>query len=250
MRAQLAGDNDLAGQLAENALQIGIEAGQPDAAIVYGAQALGVSIQRGTIGELIPLIEQAASDVPDLAEVYAGVLALAHAHSDRTDEAAQLLERFSSRGFDLSMDVVWITGMLAYGEAAIHCRNPRFAGPIYDLLVPWSNQWASTGGTTAEGPVSRCLGGLAGVLGRYDEAETYFSHSVASSERFGVKFVSASTNLWWGDMLARRSSEGNSEGDRAKARDLLNKAQAAAAEHGYGLIERRAIASIQQLESR
>ena len=57
-RAQIAGDTELAEQLATKALQIGTDCGQPDAALFFGGQLMVVSAQRGTMGELIPLIEQ------------------------------------------------------------------------------------------------------------------------------------------------------------------------------------------------
>ena len=49
-RAQIAGDTDLAEQLATEALQIGTDCGQPDAALFFGGQLLVVCAQRGTWG--------------------------------------------------------------------------------------------------------------------------------------------------------------------------------------------------------
>ena len=63
-RAQIAGDSDLAEQLATEALQIGTDCGQPDAALFFGGQLMIVSAQRGTMGELIPLIEQMVDEAP------------------------------------------------------------------------------------------------------------------------------------------------------------------------------------------
>ena len=80
------------------------------------------------------------------------------------------------------------------------------------------------------------LGGLATVLGRYDEADAYFAQSAAFSDRVGAKFFAARTDLLWGRMLAERRAPGDTE----KARELLTKAQSAAAAHGYGNVERRA----------
>ena len=68
-RAQIAGDTDLAEQLATEALQIGTDCGQPDAALFFGGQLLVVSAQRGTMGELIPLIEQMVDEASTLAGV-------------------------------------------------------------------------------------------------------------------------------------------------------------------------------------
>ena len=236
MRAQLAGDTDRSEQLATEALQIGADGGEPDAMIIFGGQFISVHIQRGTLEELIPLIEQAAAEAPDLAGVYAAVMAFAYAQAERTEEARRQLEEFATANFDLPMDNTWLTGMTAYAEAAVHCGDPKLAGPIFDLLAPWSDQWSTTGSTTGEGPVSRLLGGLATVLDRYDEATSYFAQSAAVSEQIEAKFLAAETDLAWGNMLVKRGAPGDAE----RARDLLHKAHSAAVANGYGRIVRRA----------
>ena len=58
-----------------------------------------------------------------------------------------------------------------------------------------------------------------------------------------AKFYVAVTDLLWGSMLAERQAEGDTE----KARDLLTKAHTAAVAHGYGTVERRAVAALQLL---
>ena len=58
-----------------------------------------------------------------------------------------------------------------------------------------------------------------------------------------AKFDGAITDLDWGCMLGERQAEGDTE----KARDLLRKAHSAATAHGYGDVERRAAAAIQDL---
>jgi class 3 adenylate cyclase/tetratricopeptide (TPR) repeat protein len=243
MRAQLAGDTDRAEQLASEALRIGTEGGEPDAMNMFAGQIVSVHIQRGTLDELIPLIEQAAAEAPDLAGVYTAVLAFAHAQVEQTEEARRLLEEFATARFDLPMDNTWLTGMLAYAEAAVHCGDPKFARPIFDLLAPWSDQWSTTGSTTAEGPVSRSLGGLATVLERYDEANSYFAHSAALSEQIGARFLTAEIDLEWGSMLVKRRAPGDAE----RARDLLAKAHSAAVANGYGRVERRARTALHAL---
>jgi hypothetical protein len=130
--------------------------------------------------------------------------------------------------------------MVAYGDAAIECRETRFALPLFDRLAPWAGVWSATGGPTVEGPVSHTLGGLATLLGRYDEADAYFAHSAASSERAQAKFFAARTHLLWGRMLAERAHPGDTE----KARELLTMAHTAAVANGYGAVERRAAAAL------
>jgi class 3 adenylate cyclase/tetratricopeptide (TPR) repeat protein len=242
LRAQIAGNAEQAEQLATDALQIGTDGGQPDATMFFGAQLAAVSFQRGTLGETVPLIEQMATDVPELAGAIAAVLALAHVEADHTDDARHLLEDFAAADFDLPIDPNWLFGTVLYAEVAIACRDPKYAGPLFDRLAPWADQM-SNGGISTNGPVSHYLGGLATVLGRYDEADAYFTQAAAFSDRVGAKFDAARTNLSWGKMLAER----NAPGDIEKARDLLTKAQTAAATHGYANVERRAAAALQQL---
>jgi tetratricopeptide (TPR) repeat protein len=94
-----------------------------------------------------------------------------------------------------------------------------------------------------DGPVSHYLGGLATVLGCYDEADAYFTQAAAFNARANAKFFAARTNLSWGKMLAER----NAQGDAERARELLVKARALSAADGYANVERRAAAALRQL---
>ncbi len=237
VRAQIAGDTDQAEHLATEAHQIGTDSGEPDAEAIFGGQFMIVSLQRGTMGDLVPLIEQATTDNPRL-PVFKAALAEAHAEADRTADARRLLEAFAAGDFDLPLDQAWTTGMVCYADAAIECRDPKYAGPLFDRLVPWADQLAMIGSVAAHGPVSHYLGGLATILSRYDEADAYFAQAAAFSERVGAMFFAARTDLYWGKMLVERCAPGDTE----KARDLLTKAHISAAAHGYGNVERRAAA--------
>jgi hypothetical protein len=135
--------------------------------------------------------------------------------------------------------------MVSYSDAAIECHDPRYAGPLFDRLAPWADQWSTTSGPTVEGPVSLFLGGLATVLGRYDEADAYFVSSASSSGRSNAKFFGARTDLLWGRMLAQRGGPG----DIQKARNLLTKAHSSAATNGYGTVERRAATALHLLDT-
>jgi class 3 adenylate cyclase/tetratricopeptide (TPR) repeat protein len=243
-RAQIAGDTDRAEQLATEALQIGTDGGEPDAAVIYGVQLAMVSWQRGSLGDLIPLIEQMAAESPGLPTLLA-LLAMAQVERDRTDDARQLLAEFAAADCDLPADMTWLSGMVEYAEAAIECRDPQCARPLFARLAPWADQLSATGSADAEGPVSHYLGGLATVLGRYDEADGYFARAAAMSERIGATFFAARTALSWGKMLTERRGPGDIE----KARNLLALAQADALTHGYSTVERRAAAAIQLLDS-
>jgi tetratricopeptide (TPR) repeat protein len=244
LRAQIAGDTDLAEQHATEALQIGTDTGQPDAAVIFGAQFNIVSGQRGTQSELIPLIEKMASETPDIPPMFfMSLLAKAHVEGDRVDRAVELLEEGAAAGFQLPLDQTWLTGMVDFAEAAIECRHVAAAAALFVQLEPWAAQLPATG-ASALAPVSHYLGGLATVTGEFDRADTYFDQAAVISQRMGAKFFAARTDLSWGKMLAERGAPG----DSAKARTLLTRAQAAAAANGYGNVERRAAEALQRLD--
>jgi class 3 adenylate cyclase/tetratricopeptide (TPR) repeat protein len=242
-RAQIAGDTDLAEQYATEALEVGTAGGQPDAGVIFAAQYNIVCGQRGTQSDLVPLIEKMASETPDIPRAFfLSLLAKAHAEGDRPDLAAEHLAEFARAGFALPLDQVWLTGMVDFADAAIECGDPSFAGPLFEQLEPWAAQLTVTGGS-ALGPVSHYLGGLAGVLGRTQEAERYFREASELSRRIGAKFFGARTDLLWGRLLVRRDGPG----DRGRAQERLQRALEVAREQSYAVVARRAAALLATL---
>ena len=240
-RAMIAGDPDRAEQFATDALQISTDAGLPDATVIFGAQLTIVSYQRGTLGDFVSLIEQAIADAPDIAPAFKATLALAYVEADNTDDAVRLLDEFASTGYELPVDQVWLAGMVCYAEVAIAVGDATYAGRLYDLIAPWADQFVSSGGVVAYGPVSYYLGGLATLLGRGDEADTHFAQATAMNQRMHAKFFAARNDLLWAKMLTGRDGPG----DIDKARALLIGAQTVATTNGYANVERRATQALQ-----
>jgi class 3 adenylate cyclase len=241
-RAQITGDTVEAERLTTEALEIGVACGQPDAATFYGAQLAAIYWQRGSLGDLAPIIEQMVIDSPGLPTMKSA-LSMSYAQAGRLDEVRQLLEEFAATGYDLPHDATWLNGMTEYAEATIDLGDPQFAQPFFDVLVPWSEQFSSAGGVTAEGPVANCLGGLATILNRYDEADQYFSVARSFSDRFDARFFGAQTDLLWGQMLIARSEKD----DVLRARELLTRAASIADEYGYAGIAQRSALAIERI---
>jgi hypothetical protein len=236
LRALISGDTDAAERFAADALAIGTESGQPDASTIFGAQLMVVSGQRGRMSDLIPLIEQLATETPDISPwLFGSLLAKAHVEADRRDEALRHLDAFAAAGFDLALDQVWLTGMVDYAEAAIGCESRAHAEPLYQRLLPWDDQVPATG-ASALPPVSQYLGGLATVLGDYESADNHFAHGGEMSHRMGATFFCASNDLLWGRMYLARGQRGDAE----RARVLLQSAKTLGGNHRYGNVERRA----------
>ena len=124
----------------------------------------------------------------------------------------------------------------------LECGDPLYAGPLFDRLRPWADQLPATGGS-ALAPVTYYLGGLATVLGRYDEAAAYLAQSAALCARAGAKFFAARTDLSLGKLLARRAEPG----DARAARELLTRARRSAEDLGYGGVGRRSVEAVRSL---
>ena len=233
--AIIRGDTEEAERLATEALEIGAESGQPDAAFIYGGQLLIVHHQRGVLDQLRALIEEMAPGTPSLA----GVLWArddGRRHRGRSHPGGPGPSghhggrRFRARDEPASGSAAWRSTPRRRSSWTIPPSPPRFSsgwrrGPI-------------NGPTTAPRrptPISHFLGGLSTVLGRYDDADRYFARSAVTCQEGGAKFFLAQTELLWARMLLRRGADG----DERQAAELLRDAHATATAHGYTSVQRR-----------
>jgi tetratricopeptide (TPR) repeat protein len=243
--AQLAGDTDDAEARATEALRIGLDSGQPDAPVNYRVQLGALVAQRGTAGELGPLIEQQAAEAPPvLTGAITSARAAVYVSAGRLEEAHRLLQEFAAADFELWPDPgTWLTSMASYAGVCVACRDTTIAAALIDRLEPFADQ-VSTILISAYDPVSHYLGDLAAVLGRYDRADAYYAHAAQFTDRAGAKFLAANNNRAWGEKLADRDAPG----DRERARHLLTAAHAAALAHGYAGVERAAAHALEHLD--
>ncbi len=244
-RATIDADTDTLERLANNALQIGVDSGQPDALTLFGDQFFQVNWRRGTLEAMIPILEPMVADAPDLDSIISGGLALAYAESGDLDAARRLLDEVAGDNFDVPMNEVWFPTVTAYASVAAMCRDVPSAERLSELLEPWAGLWSSTG-TSITSPIDVSLANLASALGRYDNAEMFYAQASTMNVRVGrdsSSFFSAQNDLAWGEMLTERSAPG----DLDRARDLLRRAHTNAAANGYAYIERRATEALQRL---
>lgn len=228
------GDTERAEKLADAALQLGRESGQPDAEVFYAGQLSMVYAQQGRIAELIPLFEELIAGNPGLSQLKQG---LARAYLERGDDgqALELLEEGASDGFaSLPRDLIWLFGITAYADVASQLRAEGPARQLYALLVPYHDQYPFIAAASQDSPVATYLGGLAGVLGGYDEAEAYFVEAADINARGSMIYAAARNDLAWARMLRARRTPG----DREKALTLLARSSSAAATMGYGYVAR------------
>jgi len=240
--AIMAGDPERAEQLATTAFEMGTETGQPDALAIYGSQLMYVRHQQGRLGELVTLIEQAVADNPGI-PAFRPVLASAHLEAGNDVTALGLLESAAADGFaSLPSDFLWMMGATFHAMVAVELRATGPAQKLHDLLAPYHDQVPFIG-TLGFFPVALALGGLASVLGRYEDAEASFAEATELNTRGHMTYFAAYTELWWGQTLAARGASG----DRDRARSHLEGARDLAATHGYTGVERRAEKELSKL---
>ena len=128
--------------------------------------------------------------------------------------------------------------MICYASIAVQLQLPEHCEELFALLTPYHGQVTFQGVTSRE-PVAMYLGGMAGVLGRYDEAERYFVEADDLNKRGAMRYAEAQTNLWWGRTLLAWGGSG----DKERAGRLFERARAVADERGYALVESRATAA-------
>ena len=235
------GEPDRAEELATQALEIGSASEEPDAFTYYGSQLMVARDQQGRLGELVDLIAEVGEQNPGM-PVYEAILPWAHNESGDEATARVLFDVAAERGFDLAQDSTWLDGMICYASIAVQLQLPERCGELFALLAPYHDQVPCQGVVTRE-PVAMYLGGMAGVLARYDEADRYFVEADDLNKRGAMRYAEAQTNLWWGRTLLARGGSGDVE----RARDLLDSARMIALDHGYGLVGRRAAEEMSNL---
>jgi DNA-binding SARP family transcriptional activator/tetratricopeptide (TPR) repeat protein len=239
--ALLHGETEEAEQLATEALEMGTASGQPDAFALYGTQIMRTCGEQGRFGELVSVVASAADEHPSI-PTYKAALAVALLESGDRNGARELVGRAAAESFSLPEDAAWLEGVIGYATVVIELHLSAEAEQLVELLAPFRDQIPHTT-LIPYTPVATFLGGLASVLGRFEEGEAYFEEAAELNRRGQMKFAEAQTNMLWGRMLRTR----NEPGDAARARGLLEHARDSAAARGYSLVERQATAELSKL---
>jgi len=223
-------------RLAERALQIGQEAGQPDAVLVYAAALQQVRIYQGRAQEIVEVMEQSVSAYPAIAAWRAG-LASTLCYLDRGVEAEKILKQAASDRFEhIAPSTATLTALALYADAAVETGSSGPASILYELIEPWADQIVWTG-VIGYGHARMWLGLLAACTGDHEQADQHLAFACDFQETNGLLVWAARAHLGWAEALAER-------GDAARAREHAARALELSREHGYGLFEERAAALV------
>lgn len=151
MLALLDGDIDRGEQLATEALELGLETGQPDAFTIYSAQFANLSECRGRFGELVSLVEKVVRDNPGL-PVFRAALAQSLADAGELERCQELFDQDRDNDFPVGEDSSWANAHMNWAKAAIalgdseaaEIRSLRRTRRFPPSLVTTSADWSTT----------------------------------------------------------------------------------------------------------
>jgi class 3 adenylate cyclase/tetratricopeptide (TPR) repeat protein len=239
--AVLAGDLDDAERLAGEALTLGFDSGQPDAMAIYGPQLINIRSRQGRLGEMVSLIDQAATDNPGLPALRTALAAACLEAGDH-DRARQIFEEARDLGFPAPENTNWSTMHYYWSDLAIHFGDRRAAETLHERVTPYADHIVTTQITVS--PVfGHFVAKLEHLLGRYDDADASFQRALAIHERLESPVLVAMTWVAWAAMLADRADGP----DLDHARSLGEQALEVADRSGYGTVARDARAVLDKV---
>jgi class 3 adenylate cyclase/DNA-binding CsgD family transcriptional regulator len=208
--------------------------GAPYDAGVYGLQMYAIRRAQGRLAEVAPMMRAVAATAdppplwrPGLAAVYADIGMVDEA---RSVFATLVPDRFAA----VSRDSVWPASLTFLAETCLALGDTEQAVVLYDELTVFRGFNLMAGMTICFGPADRLLGGLAALLGRVDEAEEHLRVALDLAERSRSPLWTAEVEFDWAGVIAGRHPE--------RARQLMERAIAAATKYGIARLSERALA--------
>jgi tetratricopeptide (TPR) repeat protein len=227
----LAGRLTDADEAARSGFEIGMEAGERDAADIYGFNLYGIRQAQGRLEELESLMIAGLDSEPDEVGLLITV-ALLHTEMGRIDEAIALFEPLSRELDRIPRDPGWLALTAACAEVSYQLPGAPGASDLYGRLKPWEGQVAAVSAISF-GAVGRQLGDLAAALGDLDAARAHLRRCAEQAAAQGALLELARTRLAMARVEIQR-------GDRPGAYQLARAAQTEALGMGAASVAQRA----------
>jgi class 3 adenylate cyclase len=228
----LYGELGRAEEEAARGLQIGTEAGEPDAMTIYGGQLAVIRTHQGRAAEVIDMVAQGVAETPAIP--WLAALAWGNAWAGREPEALALVQRGAEDRFEsINWDMIRKSGLAMYADAATECGATEAARILYELIEPWADEliWDTA---VCHGLGRTFLGLLATTLGWDERADEHFELACRFHAENDLPHWSiARGQVAWAQSLADR-------GDLPTAHAQAAQALALSTAHGYAIVEKRA----------
>jgi tetratricopeptide (TPR) repeat protein len=228
-------------QLAQEAFTIGRQFHAEAVTGTLGLQMFSLRREQGRLKELEPMVKYFLTEHHDAAAWKPG-LAVIYAELGRRQDAQNQFEHLARFDFaDVPRDSMWMATMTYLADVCTFLNDRGRAAELYQLLLPYANRNVIIGAlAVCCGAVSRHLGALASILGRWDDAHRHFTHALAMNSNLGARPFLAHTQYQYAVMLLSRHQPGDSD----KAATLLKDALATTRELGMRALEQRITAGL------
>ena len=195
--ALLRGNLAEAERFAEEALQAGGGAGQPDALMVYRTVLLPIRVHQGRGREVVEAYELRANEntrnpssagarKPTLRAVRRASMAWAYCWLGRTAQGAAMVDAAARDRFDhVPWDQTRLTVLALFADAASLGGVTDAAAVLYKLLEPFADQVVSNA-ASAYGHVSTYLALAAATVGWDERADEHFALACDLQEQKGM----------------------------------------------------------------
>jgi tetratricopeptide (TPR) repeat protein len=189
MRTIRAGRLDDAEQMANAALQVGLDAGDSDALGYYAAQMLAIRRLQERDGELFAMFREVVDSLTIVAGNFgfiAGFAAVA-ARSGQPVEARRALTKLPADGVrGIPPSSGWLAALAALVETAVALDDDDLCRECYEALVPYAGLPVLASIAVAGfGPVDYYLGKAAYRLGRTDAAAEHLHRAMRQAFELG-----------------------------------------------------------------
>jgi hypothetical protein len=229
MRAFQRGDYESTGQLVEEAWTHGQRAHGANAEQTYLVQKLFVGRELDQLAPMVPALAAYVEHTP-LVYGWRCALAFAYAETGHRAEAISQLEFLADDGFSrIRRDCIWLATLSMLAQVIARFEVTEHAGTLYRLLQPYEGRRIVVGGAVlCFGPVSRVLGALARVEGRFEDALGHLEQALAQVREDDVTPIQARVELEIATLLVRQGHPA----DELRATISLDEAEAIATKLG------------------
>ena len=192
--AMMAGRLDEAEAIATATVELGMQIGAPTAFTMFAGQLFVIGTFAGRHAELLPLVEQMATDNPGVVAIKLGY-GVVCAAVGREEVAREILHEGMASGFaELPVDNLWTTAVIGYSVLAIELEHVEAAAQLLPLILPFADEVAFNG-ISSQGPIAAYAGKLESLLGYHDDAEEHLRIALEIADRFGWRYHRATTLL-------------------------------------------------------
>jgi hypothetical protein len=176
----------------------------PNFALSYGGQLLGLRWDQGRLDELKSFLLAAMRETPDL-DVLRVALALLHTEFDEPDQARAHLESIVASGVvGGPRGVGWSVTLAILAEVCARLGDTEHVDELTTALAPYTGQLIVSGwGTACLGAGDRYLAMLAATGGRLAKAEPLFEAALALEQSVGSAPLAARTRVAYARALVK-----------------------------------------------